>query len=742
MNGPSNRRPTPPRRSPASPKPAAVKRVARQPGKPVARPAARSFVPVVKPASSGAGAGVTVAMLLAFAGAGYWWFALRPAPAVEKAKPVAATKPIPVQATPAPVIPPPQPIAAAPVEPAPMAFEPVPMRPEPAPKPVAAAPAAPDAFSQPANFNEVAGKSPANLARTEAALNAAFTEGKWTEYRDWLRAGLASELKRMTDFAQPQSYDRVLKNPLFYQALLQHTLLDRLPSDARASLSGDPGSRFFFNWLLTTPDAAESLLENLRPEDNAREVLRVWARLAAEDDDARGKYRQLALAIALVFDQPFRPRWNEQTLEITPRERWEYYKTANQKGELQTHLDRYRASNLVWVVADPVPMSEIDWARKKVHLRQRNWGDAYGMVKYDMQKAVTGQMKSDYDTYTFSEILEKGGVCGDRAYFAAYTARANGIPAAIIGGDGPLGGHAWIRWMPDDDQWAEAGRIGGYAAGTTTDPQTGRSISEQEFVRRSDPREAGVQRTLTALKFLWLADLHGALGETTKVDATIDFSLKTSPRLSAAWEGKLAHWRAHHRDDAVTAWDSVVSDLKKRFADDKVMLAEARKLEEEFIFPRQDMRDSLHDLKKDAKKFKDPRTTEAAKDVGQLAGTIKREAQLLADAKQFDSLHQLYRRALTENAANTAAWKPMAQDYFAFFKSEAASEREKAARQIEYTYERGVETPTQGWFEVNSQNSARAIVAECWKECGDAEKADRIAKEIERRTKRSKREAL
>jgi hypothetical protein len=679
----------------------------------------------------------------------FWWQGSKSEPAkpIQEAPAVAVAKPIVAapQAEPAPSTPP---LEIARAEPMPVVPEPMPIVPAPTPampklvpKPVTAPVAEPDAFAQPAVLDSAAGKSAANLKRAETALAEAFSKGKWTEYKEWLRAGLGVELKKMTDFSQPQSYDRVLKNPIFYGALLEHTLLHRLPPDARALLTEDSGSRPFFMWLLKTPEATESLLKALRPEDNAREVLRVLAKLGVEDDSVRGKYRELALAIALVFDTPFRPQWNSETLEITPRERFDFYKNMNEKGQLQTRINRYAASELVWVVADPVPMSELEWALKKVHLRQRNWGDAYGMVKYDMDKAVTGQAKVAYDRYTFAEILEKGGVCGDRAYFAAYTGRANGIPAAIIGGDGPLGGHAWLRWMPDDDSWAEAGRIGGYAAGTTSDPQTGRQISEMEFVRRSDPHEAGEQRTLTAHRFLWLADLHAALNDTAKTDSAIDLSLKTSPRLTVAWDAKLAHWRKHHREDAVKEWDGVVHDLKRRFSDDKIMLAEARKLEEEFIFPRQDVRDSIHDLKQDARKFKDPRTSDASKDVAAMAELVKRQGQLLAEAGKFDSLHQLYHRSLQENGGNPAAWRALARDYFALCSADE-SERERSARQIENSYERCVESPTLDWFAVGSQNSAHALVADCWKTCGNTEKAERIAKEIERRTKKSKREAL
>ncbi len=698
---------------------------------------------LVATGNSGGGGAFWVGMLLVATVAGWFWW--KGAASTSSKVPLAAQveELTPQPAAPARVTERLAPIAKTDPAPAPMPMIPAPMpeKPEPVPQPQPPVALAPDPFAQPTVLDALTGKNAANVKRAETALDEAFTKGKWTQYAEWLRAGLAVELKRMTDFSQPQSYDRVLKNPIFYDALLRHTLLHRLPADARAYLTEDSGSRPFFTWLLKTQDATESLLKNLRPEDNAREVLRVWAMLDAEDDTVRGKYRELALAIALVYDKPFRPDWNGERLDITPRERFEYYKEKNEKGQLQTHIHRYMADDLVWVVADPVPVSELDWALKKVHLRQKNWGDAYGMVKYDMEKAVTGKSKDPYDSYTFAEILEKGGVCGDRSYFAAYTARANGIPAAIIGGDGPLGGHAWIRWMPDDEKWAESGRIGGYAAGTTTDPQTGRSISEMEFVRRSDSHEAGAQRTLTAHRFLWLADLHTALTDNAKTDSTIEMSLKTSPKLSVAWDAKLTHWRAHHREDDAKAWDGVVHELKRRFSDDKVMLAEVRKIQEEFIFPRQDAKDSIHDLKQDARKMKDPRMSEASKDTGTMAELVKRQGQLLADAGQFDSLHQLYHRSLQENGSNPAMWKLLARDYFALC-SGSESEKEKAARQIEITYERNVETPTIDWFAVGSQNSAHAIVADCWKACGNTEKAERIAKEMERRTKKSKREAL
>ena len=159
--------------------------------------------------------------------------------------PITEAKPEPVQ----PVRVAQQPATIAKDEPAsvPMKPEPMPAKME-LPVPAVQPPVAvvPDPFAQPAVLDALAGKTTANLKRVEAALDEAFTKGKWTQYGEWLRAGLATELKRITDFSQPQGYDRVLKNPIFYGALLQHTLLHRLPADARAYLTEDSGSRPFF----------------------------------------------------------------------------------------------------------------------------------------------------------------------------------------------------------------------------------------------------------------------------------------------------------------------------------------------------------------------------------------------------------------------------------------------------------------------------------------------------------------
>ena len=104
------------------------------------------------------------------------------------------------------------------------------------------------------------------------------------------------------------------------------------------------------------------------------------------------------------------------------------------------------------------------------------------------------------------EILEVGGICMDQSHFGATSARAYGIPAASVGGDGNRGGHAWFAYMMPTHQWnmgnsfhpfneprnlPGTGRYAdGYANGHTHDPQTGKGVGEFE-VHHQAPGVAG-----------------------------------------------------------------------------------------------------------------------------------------------------------------------------------------------------------------------------------------------------------
>jgi hypothetical protein len=611
---------------------------------------------------------------------------------------------------------------------------------EPPAKPAPAAKAGPNLFAEPLILDVVASRNPEQIQRRERLLRMTLADGRWNDYLDLLRRSMALELKKSFSFDQPQSYDRYLGNPAFYTALVQHAVITTLPADARNMIQDYQDDREFFIWLLTATSALEDWQLAVRPEDQINNALKNWAVMQHESVDAREKYRALAIACALVFDREFKPVWNGETLSLSAALRFNTFKQWDERGVLQTHLKQMDARDLTWVVNAPVPDTEMEWARKNVRLKQRDWGHAYGMVPYDMEKAVTGKQKKPYDSYTFAEILEKGGICGDRTYFGVNTARALGIPAAEISGDGPMGGHAWMRWKADDYTWKEDGRIGGYGAGRAHDPQTGKTISELEFARRSDRHANSENLNRRATRFLWLAQLHDALGDKKNADAAIEFAVAVNRNNSELWEAKLAYWSRTRRDAPVEEWRRFIDSWKHEFSEDAELIATARKAEEQFIFPRQDgklamreMRSDLRDL--ESRREGPPPTAE------EIADLYKRQAQEFAKEKDLAGVRSVYHRAFREHGEDPAAFKRMARDYFAFVRGNSDAMVD-AARDIESAFERNIETRDLNWFVTGSQNSALQVVADCWKEAGQPERAERMAKEIERRTKRSKREAL
>ena len=724
--------PQPPPRKPTPQRPGPLRAVNPRPI------AATPFV--VRRQSHAAAWGFWIVILIGggFLGWQEWGKRERQVPA-EAAPEVGEVARIEVKATPVPLQ------AAAPVPvPAMTPAAPMPMPAEAAPAKPAAPIATKDAiFTEPLVLDAVTGRKPEHLQRAAAALRGALVEGRWSDYQDLLRRSLALEFKKSFGFSQPQDYDRYLGNPLFHTALLQHHFLGLLPADARSMIVEYKGDTGFYTWLFTTPEALEPFLLAVRPEDAMKDALRTWALLQGEDPEARTKYRELAIAVALVFDRAFNPTWDGDTIKITAQERYTYYRDHDRQGQLATHISRLDARDLVWVVCAPVPSYELEWALKKFRaLNQRDWGRTYGMVPYDMEKAVTGKPKKTYEAYTFAEILEKGGICGDQTYFSVNTARALGIPAASLGGDGPRGGHAWMAWKLDDHTWSTSGRLGGYGAGRTSDPQTGRGLSEQEFTRRSDRHAESDGRIGKAARFLWLAQLHQTLGDSAKADVAMEFAFAANRDASDMWLAKLAWWRTTRKDAPIEQWRTFMDAWKREYPQDSEMLAEARKAEETFIFPRQDSKLSLRELRQDARALDDPRKTDGPPPTAaEIARNFKRQAELLKPAKDWDAIRAIYHRGFRDHASDAAAFKAMAGDFFALVRDDEKA-RTEAAREIEGAFEKYVETRTTEYFSVTSQNSARGVVAKCWRTAGDEEKAARLEKENERRLKTAKRAAL
>lgn len=576
---------------------------------------------------------------------------------------------------------------------------------------------------------------------TKPAANArdtAIASGKYREWAALLRRSIHETLINAGPAAQTQQgLSALTKGSALSLALAQSSFLAQLPSNAAATFSSQTHMQPFLVWLLSTPSALESWLLTVRPgEDDILAALQRFSELAQSDED-KTKYCNLAIACALVYEKPARLTWNSKPLTITAAERFAYYKRHAEKHDLVLNPDKLSARNLIWTICAPVPESEMEWALKKLNLRQKSWGNAYNMVEYDMEKAVKSVSK--YDSYTFSEILKKGGVCSDRSYFSSNTARAAGIPAATLSGDGDRGPHAWITWLSDDNKWEFSGRYDGYPLGNAQNPQTNKAESEQEFITRSSRKDSD-ESLLRGMRPVWMAQALAAEKQVTLAGTILDAASRLADDVSRVWQAKLKHWTAYRADASLEEWQAFLDKLKREMKDNMSLLAEARAAEMKFVFSRQDTKTAMRELKQDVRSLERTDRKTSVDQSDQIGRVIRDQAEILKKEGPLEPIRKLYDKAYREHGENAATFKLLASDCWKYVKADPEIAKH-AARDMESSFRRYVESGGD-YFAIRSQMSVLDLISKCYKEIGESKRAESLAKDVERTNARATRQAL
>ena len=507
-----------------------------------------------------------------------------------------------------------------------------------------------------------------------------------------------------------------------------------------------------FTWVMNTPKAMEEILLTMKPEDDSAKVMVFLKDAWTAKPDAAEKYFNLALACAVVFDKPMATKnpggetTNEGETTVDPLRRYLWYIEKDEKGKLAGPIDRMTARDLVYVVCAPVITSELEWALVKVHLTRKTWGNAYEMVKYLMEKAVNGT--NPYTEYTFAEILKKGGICGDRSYFCANTARANGIPAMIFSGETDLGGHAWVGLKVSDNEWTtKVGRIGGVSKGQTDNPQIGGSTTEQEVWLWADREHQSQTDTLAVFRLLWLTDYYKANDSKTLANETIRLANFVGKSFIEPWTmlyGVLEDDTAAAGDPAkpevVDFWKKYAADMRREFKENPRMASLATKAETEHIFPYETSIAAKGAFIRERRR--DTRDASEQKDL--IAETLKREAELILkrnDPTAKKDIEHLYDPALREYGGSITGFKMIMADYFNYMKDDA-EQAKKAVRDIELAFNRVVRTNSGDFFRTKTEAGIVTTIANYYRQVGEEDRAVMLEKRYEREVARASLAAL
>ncbi len=590
------------------------------------------------------------------------------------------------------------------------------------------------------------------IQRDKALFNRAIDGKAWDAYRALLAKSIAAGMERLPNAQGTSRFSPLWKEPALYQALLRWEVLGKFTQSEISAVVTDSYSGAMLKWLCTTPSAMEEFLQTIKPEDDAGKVLaflnNAWPNLEGMEE----KYFQLALACAVVFDRDVtiphpigKGEYDNRTV-IEPMSRMMWFVKNNEKGRLAAPVHHSSASDLVWVVCAPVSDSELDWSLDKMHLSRKQWGNAYGMINYLMERAVSGL--DPYKEYSFSEILKEGGICGDQSYFCTNTARAQGIPAMTLGGETDLGGHAWVALKFQSDEWTTGvGRIGGVSIGQTGNPQTGKTITEQEVQLWSERAHRSPLTTLAVARHLWLADFFAATDEESEAADSVHLANQIGPSFTETWAALYAVLRKQMSlvgEPAIPSnleeWKDFAKSMRREFKDNPRMAQLAADVELEYIFPYGDPGDATRTLLRERRRIE--RDSGEQKDL--IAASLKREAELINkrnDPTAKQEISRLYDTALRKYGGSITGFKMMAEDYFGYFKEDPQLSR-KAARDIELAFKRVVETGTKDWFRANTESSIYKMICGYYRTAGDEDRALMLEKRYEVLLKRAKRSAL
>lgn len=576
-------------------------------------------------------------------------------------------------------------------------------------------------------------------------------EGAWTEYRAFLAKSISACLDKLGKGQGLTRFDSIWKEPALYQVFLRWQLLGHFTEAEIKSTVTDSYTGSLLTWLGTTPSAMEEFLQTIKPEDDAGKVLNflteAWPNLEKKMD----KYFPLTLACAVVFDREIHishpvGSGSDASATVDPKARLNWYIEKDEKGQLAAPVHRSSARDLVWVVSAPVSTSELQWSLDKMHLSQKHWGNAYGMIKYLMERAVNGL--DPYKEYTFAEILKRGGICGDQSYFCANTARAQGIPAINFSGETNLGGHAWVGLKITADEWTTGvGRIGGVSKGQATDPQTGKRISEQEVETWSERTHRSALTTLAVARHLWLARFFQGTGKTDDHAATIRLANQIGPAFVETWTALFQLLKKQTtltgtpaKPANLTDWKNFAKSMRQEFKNNPRMAQLAADAENAYIFPYGDENDAKTALLRERRRI--DRDSGEQKDL--IAQSLKREADMIlkrGEPTAKADISHLYESAMRKYGGGITGFKIMAQDYFDFLKDDHELAR-KAAWEIELAFKRVIETGSTDWFRANAESSIYKMICGYYRTAGDEDRAAQLEKRYETLLKRAKRNAL
>jgi hypothetical protein len=347
----------------------------------------------------------------------------------------------------------------------------------------------------------------------------------------------------------------------------------------------------FITTTISDPDFLKKWAAGFSEDDFAPKVLLNLQSIWQENRTDWHEFLSLALAIALVKDQPAPSFWPHHQVaanavpksEVEPPILFSEWVQAFRKGKLRMDPRLLEVGELKFVIDAPIDSSELDWVRNNPILAHQDPPKAFDSIGYDHKRLSKNILDWPWGSYQLSAIKEHGGICVDQAYYAAISGKALGIPTIYFSGQGKDGGHAWIGYLKGPGQWDfNVARYADqkFATGESLDPQNWTQINDHDLELLT--RHLGSHELQDAARRdLVIAAIFRKKGDLEGEGRALQSALTTSPENPAIWDAKeawllrsmasVATLKAHH--EAAIAQFSRFSDLKIQHQQALVKLA-------------------------------------------------------------------------------------------------------------------------------------------------------------------------
>lgn len=219
----------------------------------------------------------------------------------------------------------------------------------------------------------------------------------------------------------------------------------------------------FLKWLENRPELLEEFLLAIDGEkDDVPAAMRILKLLCTRHPEKVEKYPELAIAVAIVWDQPettvlrdCRAHYHatEAPDPAGAEDNFLYY--ADESAPFHKRIEVLPWEFLMFIVCNKTSLEERRWIWKQYGNKKTMLGLSYSdppfAPRWDYSEPGPEHLYSEVlvgKPYTSSNIRKYGAVCSGQSDYALNVCRTLGVPAFQgIGWPDYIGGHYWVEWL-------------------------------------------------------------------------------------------------------------------------------------------------------------------------------------------------------------------------------------------------------------------------------------------------------